>query len=119
MKNGSPVRGPLVAACALYLVAHGTIPGAAQTANVSGEGSVQSTPAEVGYGVGSVLGTLVYAPLKGAFCILGGLGSLVTLPFSAEGAGKVAGASCGGTWVITPAVVRGEEPVKFVGEPRR
>jgi hypothetical protein len=115
MKNGPPMRGPLVAACVLYLVAHGAIQGAAQTTNVSGSASVESTPAEVGYGVASVLGTLVYAPFKGAFCILGGLGSLVTLPFSTEAAGKVAGASCGGTWVITPAVVRGEEPVKFVG----
>ena len=66
----------------------------------------------------SVLGTLVYAPCKAVFCLLGGLGSLVTLPFSTEAAGKVADASCGGSWVITPDVVRGEEPVRFVGGSR-
>ena len=118
-RQAIPMRGPLVVACALYLLVHGALSASAQTASVSADGSVQSTPAEVGYGVGSVLGTIVYAPLKGAFCLLGGLGSLVTLPFSTEAAGKVAGASCGGTWIITPAVVRGEEPVKFVGAPGR
>jgi hypothetical protein len=113
------VRALVVAAGAVSLVVASALPGPAQTGNVSGEGSVRGTPAEVGYGVGSALGTLVYVPFKGVFCILGGLGSLVTFPFSTEAAGKVARASCGGTWVITPAVVRGEEPVQFVGEPRR
>jgi len=109
------MRAAQVAACALYLAAHGAMPASAQTANVSGEASTPGTFAEVGYGVGSVVGTLVYVPWKGAFCLLGGLCSLVTLPFSTETAGKIATSSCGGAWVITPAVVRGDEPVRFVG----
>ncbi len=112
------MRASLVAALFLYLVAHGANLGSAQTTNVTGAASVQSTPEQVGYGVASVLGTLVYAPVKAVFCILGGFGSLVTLPFSTEAAGKIAGASCGGSWVITPDVVRGEEPVRFVGGSR-
>jgi len=118
IRKERPMRLFLVTACVLYLVAQSAIPGAAQTVNVTGDGSVQSTPAVVGYGVGGVVGTILYAPLKSVFCLLGGVGSLVTLPFSTETAGNVASASCGGTWVITPAVVRGDEPVKFVGEPR-
>jgi hypothetical protein len=76
-----------------------------------------STPDQVAYGAGSALGTLVYAPLKGAFCILGGIGSVFTLPFGgSKMAGEVVGASCRGTWVITPDVLRGKEQVKFVGD---
>jgi hypothetical protein len=79
--------------------------------------TTESTPTQIGYGVGSVLGTLVYAPVKGTFCILGALGSAVALPFGGpDSAGRVIGASCRGTWVITPAVVRGREPVQFVGD---
>jgi hypothetical protein len=90
-------------------------PGLAQTANVSASTSRESTPAQVGYGVGSAFGTLLYVPLKGAFCILGGLGSVFVLPFSTKTAGEVATGACAGTWVITPDVVRGKAPVKFVG----
>ncbi|MBI2526945.1 MAG: hypothetical protein HYV93_13300 [Candidatus Rokubacteria bacterium] len=73
------------------------------------------TLAQAGYGAGSFLGTLVYTPLKATFCILGGLGSAVALAAGPDTAAKVAGASCGGTWVITPAVVKGREEVHFVG----
>jgi len=73
-------------------------------------------PAYTTYGTGSVLGTLVYAPFKATFCILGGITSGFTFPFAgADTAGRVATAGCGGTWAITPDVLRGREPVKFVG----
>jgi hypothetical protein len=71
---------------------------------------------QAGYGAGSVVGTLVYAPLKASFCILGGIGAAFTAIASPSTAGKVAGASCGGTWIVTPAVVRGDEPMHFVGD---
>jgi hypothetical protein len=32
-----------------------------------------STAQEVGYGAGSVFGTLLYAPFKTAFCVVGGV----------------------------------------------
>ena len=78
--------------------------------------SSSSPAAEVGYGAGAALGTLVYVPWKATFCILGGIGAAGTAIFSTHTAGKVASASCLGTWVITPDVVRGHDTVKFVGD---
>jgi len=79
-------------------------------------GPEASTPEQVVQGAGSALGTLVYSPLKASFCILGGVASAFTAIASPSTAGKVVGASCGGTWMITPDVLKGREPVKFVGE---
>jgi hypothetical protein len=75
-----------------------------------------STAQDVAYGTGSVFSTLVYAPVKGSFCILGGITSGFTLPFGGtETAGKVATTACGGTWAITPNALKGKERVHFVG----
>jgi len=53
--------------------------------------AAESTPEQVAYGAGSVLTTLVYAPFKATFCILGGVTSGLTLPFGGpQTAGKVA-----------------------------
>ena len=76
----------------------------------------ESTPNQVAYGAGSVFGTLVYSPIKASFCILGGVTSAFTAIVSPQTAGKVVGASCGGTWGITPDTLRGRDPIKFVGE---
>jgi hypothetical protein len=74
------------------------------------------TGQDVLYGTGSVFSTLLYAPFKATFCILGGITSVFTLPFGGtQMAGKVASASCGGTWAITPNVLKGGEPVRFIG----
>jgi len=70
---------------------------------------------EVAQNAGSLFGTLVYAPLKASFCILGAIGSGFTYIADSKTAGKVARASCGGTWVITPNAVAGKESVHFVG----
>jgi hypothetical protein len=78
--------------------------------------SSESTAIEVGSAAGSALGTLIYAPLKATFCLLGGIGSGFTAIASPPTAGKVAMAACGGAWIVTPNVVRGREPVKFVGD---
>jgi len=83
--------------------------------------AAESTPEQVAYGAGSVLTTLVYAPFKATFCILGGVTSGLTLPFGGpQTAGKVATSACGGTWAITPNTLKGREQVHFVGsEPSR
>lgn len=81
-----------------------------------GSSSSLSTGEQAGYGAGAVLGTLVYWPFKATFCILGGIGSAFTAIASVPAARRVVGASCGGTWVITPGVVQGHENVKFVGD---
>jgi hypothetical protein len=109
------MRGSAAAFLGLSLAVAVPAPGLAQTANVTASASRETTLAQIGYGVGSAFGTLVYVPLKGAFCILGGLGSVFVLPFSTSAAGEVASGACTGTWVITPDVVRGRAPVKFVG----
>ena len=78
--------------------------------------SEQGTPEQVAYGAGSVVGTLVYAPVKASFCILGAIGGAFTAIASTETASDVVGASCRGTWAITPDALRGKERVRFVGE---
>jgi hypothetical protein len=76
-----------------------------------------STSQEVAYGAGSFFGTLLYAPFKTSFCVVGAVTSGLTLPFGGtQTAGKVANAACGGTWVITPSTLKGQEPVRFVGQ---
>lgn len=75
-----------------------------------------STAVEVGSSAGSALGTVIYAPLKATFCLLGGIGSGFTAIASPRTAGKVAMATCGGSWIVTPNVIRGRESLKFVGD---
>jgi len=79
-------------------------------------GSSESTGHQVLYGVGSALGTVVYSPFKAGFCLLGGVASAFTAIGSTTNAKKVVGASCRGTWVITPDTLKGKEQVKFVGD---
>jgi hypothetical protein len=75
---------------------------------------------EAAYGAGSVFTTLLYAPMKTSFCVLGGVTSALTLPFGGtQTAGKVATAACGGTWIITPETLRGKDTVHFIGESKR
>jgi hypothetical protein len=82
--------------------------------------AADSAAQDVAYGAGSVLGTAVYAPFKATFCILGGITSGFTFPFAgADTAGRVATAGCGGTWAITPGVLKGQERVTFVGGQQR
>ena len=78
--------------------------------------SKDSAAQDVAYGAGSFFGTLLYAPPKTAFCVVGAVTSGLALPFGGpETAGKMASTACGGTWVITPATLRGQEPVRFLG----
>lgn len=91
---------------------------ASSTPNWAEAEAQESTLSQVGTGVGSAIGTFVYFPFKAAFCILGGVASGVTVVFAGpENAGKVARTACGGSWVITPDVVKGKETVKFAGDP--
>ena len=78
--------------------------------------AAESAAQEVAYGAGSVFTTLLYAPFKISFCVLGAVASGLALPFGGtETAGKIVTAACGGTWVITPDVLRGKERVRFMG----
>ena len=75
-----------------------------------------STPEQVAYGAGSALGTIVYSPVKAGFCLLGGVAGAFTVLASRPTASKVVGATCRGTWIITPDVLKGRERVKFVAD---
>jgi multisubunit Na+/H+ antiporter MnhB subunit len=82
--------------------------------------AAESAASEAGYGAGSVFTTLLYAPVKTSFCILGGITSVFTLPFGGtDTAGEVATTACGGTWLITPDALRGKEKVRFLGGRKR
>jgi hypothetical protein len=76
----------------------------------------ESIPSHVGYGASGALGTMIYAPFKGGFCLLGAIGSVFALPFGTETSGKVVNSACGGTWVISPDVLKGREKFQFIGE---
>ena len=84
----------------------------------AGPAYADSPGQEVAYGAGSVFGTLLYAPFKTTFCVVGAVTSGLAMPFSGpQGSGRMATAACAGTWAITPAVLKGQEPVRFVGTP--
>jgi hypothetical protein len=88
------------------------------TLSWAGSGARESTPEQIGAGVGSVVGSAVYFPFKASFCILGGIASGFTLVAAGpQSADKVASAACRGTWAITPDIVKGQTPVNFVGHP--
>jgi hypothetical protein len=72
---------------------------------------------QIAYGTGSVLTSLVYAPVKASFCVLGAIGSGFAFPFAGpKKAGAIAESSCSGTWILTPDNLKGKSQVKFVGK---
>jgi putative peptidoglycan binding protein len=89
----------------------------AGTAATSMAATNESTGDHIGYGAGSMLATLVYSPIKASVCILGGIGSLFALPFGKEKSGNVIATACGGTWVISPDALKGQEQIAFIGHP--
>jgi hypothetical protein len=76
----------------------------------------ESTAVEIGSAAGSAFGTMIYAPFKATFCILGGISSGLTAIVSPPTAGKVAMATCSGSWTVSPDMIRGRESPKFIGE---
>jgi hypothetical protein len=104
------MRRILTLGLGLVLLGHSAV-ASAQPAS-----SKDSTSQQVAYGTGSVLGTLVYAPVKASFCILGAISSGFAYPIAgSKTAGHIASSTCGGTWAITPDALKGQERVNFVG----
>src|SRR5258708_36164862 len=78
--------------------------------------AAESGAQEAAYGAGSVFTTLLYAPVKTGFCLVGAATSGLTLPFGGtETAGKDATAAFGGNWTITPGTLRAKETARFMG----
>jgi hypothetical protein len=84
-----------------------------------------STPAHAGYGsefgwgMAAVGANLFYIPAKLLYAtvggVTGGLGYLLTLGNPAA-LHTVLGPSVGGTYILTPDMLRGEQPILFSGE---
>ncbi|MBI1987596.1 MAG: hypothetical protein HYS70_04545 [Nitrospinae bacterium] len=95
--------------------------GAEQPAPPPATPAERSTAAEVGLGAGSALLTLVYGPVKIGYCLLGtitgGMAYVVTAG-NREVALRIIEPAVRGTYVITPAILTGEEDWHFVGPSR-
>jgi len=73
---------------------------------------------EAGWGILSVLANVGYMPVKTVYAVLGGFtGGLawVCTGGSYETASNIWTPSMGGTYALTPAMLRGEEPIAFAG----
>ena len=77
-----------------------------------------STWDDAGWGVLTLGANLFYIPAKvvyaGAGAVTGGLAYALTVG-DAETAHKIWSPSLGGSYVVTPSVLRGEDPVQFSG----
>jgi hypothetical protein len=87
-------------------------------------GAEESFAADFGVGVGAVATNLLYVPAKIVYATLGGItgGFAYLLTGGNLGVGRAIWVpSMGGTYVITPAMLRGRERVYFTGttEPER
>jgi hypothetical protein len=71
-----------------------------------------------GYGAGAVFCSLLYIPFKLTYAILGGLiggGTYLVTAGNTHAANTVWRSSLGGDWVVTPAILQGQEPLNFSG----
>ncbi len=105
----------------LTVTISGCVPLAIGVAGGAAAGGVTST-SHPGYSAatyaGTVLGNGIYFPAKLIFAVLGAAGSGFVYLGSGGNEGmsrKVWEAGVEGDWVLTPAMVSGEQPVAFVG----
>ena len=71
-----------------------------------------------GYGAGALFCSLLYIPFKLTYAILGGLiggGTYLVTSGNTQAANTVWRSSLGGDWVVTPAMLQGQEPLNFSG----
>lgn len=103
-----------------------TVYSAAQTQPATAAAQTQvSQPADngvdwsgAGYGAGAVFCSLLYIPFKLTYGILGGLvggGTYLVTAGNSQAADTVWRSSLGGDWVVTPAMLQGQEPLNFSG----
>ena len=74
---------------------------------------------QAGWGFAAVLANLLYIPAKLVYATLGGvtggLGFVLTAG-NRDVAERIIAPSVGGTYVLTPDMLRGEQPIFFSGE---
>jgi hypothetical protein len=74
--------------------------------------------ASVGWGLAAVGTNLIYVPVKIVWAITGSVTALLAWGFSAgndDVALSVLQPTLGGTWVVTPEMLRGNDPILFIG----
>ncbi len=79
---------------------------------------------DMGYGVGSIFTNLVYMPVKFVYATLGGITggfAYVLTGLRLDTAKSIWVPSMGGTYVVTPSMLKGEENIYFSGttQPKR
>ena len=80
-------------------------------------GPDESTLEQIGIGTGSVVGSVVYFPVKASFCVLGGLSSIYTSLFvGPKTTHEVLSLTCRGNWAVSPHHLKGEESLTFIGD---
>ena len=94
------------------------VSGALVVANSASASDRGDMAAEAGLGLGSVVTSLLYGPVKVVYAtgglLVGGLAFLFSGGDS-DVAGVVWGPSVRGDYVVTPAHLRGERPLEFIG----
>jgi hypothetical protein len=79
----------------------------------------QSYSSQLGWGMAAIGANLLYIPGKLIYAALGGftggVGYLLSVG-NLEAAQKIWSPTVGGTYVLTPGMLRGEEPIFFAGE---
>lgn len=101
-------RGIAIAATLLLLVAAG--PAAARS-------GASDSPGALTY-VGAGVANVFYIPAKVVFALLGGFASGAAYVFTAgdaDASTAVWNSSVNGSYVVTPRMIQGKEPVRFVG----
>ncbi|HHZ84125.1 MAG TPA: hypothetical protein EYN18_00910 [Nitrospirales bacterium] len=80
----------------------------------------ESTASVASAGIGAFFATLLYTPAKVTYAILGGL--IGSAAYGLSGGDELAACriwtpAFRGTYVLTPAHLRGQEPIRFAGLP--
>ena len=111
--NRNSFRASMLLAIGLLMIALVATPSA-----VLAEGKATEVAKESGLGAAAAVSSIVYAPVKLIYAP-GGLmvGAVAWLFTAGDGdvAEQILTRSLRGTYVITPEILRGEEPLEFVG----
>jgi hypothetical protein len=73
---------------------------------------------EAAYGAGSAICTMVYFPFKATYAILGGVvggGAYLVTAGNSRVADRIWRPSMGGDYVVTPAMLKGDQQIHFSG----
>jgi hypothetical protein len=90
------------------------------TLGTSGVARAEEYPESAGWGALAVIANIGYMPVKTIYALVGGLTggfAYACTGGSYETASSIWEMSLGGTYVLTPSMIRGEDPIYFAGGP--